>query len=447
MTDFTLSLSEHRYLAPGATEINAILTVRADPDAHAEPAPAGLAEVVVVDASGSMSIHDKMAAARRATVAAIEALPDGARFAVVAGDNDARMVFPSGEDLAVAGPRTRQAARTAIGRVRPSGGTRIGAWLRLARRLLAGRDDDVRHVTLLTDGQNRERAGELTRTLDDCRQVFQCDARGIGADWSADELIAIAQALRGQARAMTAGPALAADFRAVVGRWQAKAVRDLTLRIELSPFARLRWFREVHPTKNDLAAHTTPAGERAVNVATGAWAPGELRDYELSVDVGAAGQFDVDMRAGRVDALTGGSARSEPVVVLVRRTEGEALSVTRAGKSGRYELEARMSRWIGDGCAAYVADDRAGAERALGQAAAIAYLAGDQDMLDRIARVAEIVDAGNGKVRLRPDVPPEDWLALALDKEYSRSFREARCVCGYESPPGATTCLECRRPL
>ncbi|GLY93267.1 hypothetical protein Acsp02_05230 [Actinoplanes sp. NBRC 103695] len=447
MDDFTMTVSEHRYLAPGATEINTILTVRAGTE-PGEATPAALAEVIVVDASGSMTLRDKMANARRATIAAIEMLPEGARFAVVAGDTEARMVYPRDFGLATAGSRARREARAAIRATEPSGGTHIGVWLGLARRLLADRPDDVRHVTLLTDGQNQEQPGVLTRALDDCRDVFQCDARGIGADWNADELIAIAETLRGQARAITATTDLAADFRSVVGAWRAKSVRDLTLRIELSRFARLRHFRQVHPTKTELDSFTRPAGEQAVTVATGAWAAGELREYELGVDVGRAGELNTDLRAGRVDAFVGGRRRAAPAVVLLRRTEGGVLSLPLDDKSRRYSLEAQMSRALGDGCAAYLRKEGGQAERDVGRAVAIAHEAGDQDMLDRIARVAEIDDPAAGLVRLRPDVPDEWWLELAVDKTYSRQSRtDRRCVCGFTSAPGARTCEECRREL
>jgi len=122
--DIAVEISQNRFLAVTERQLHAALkiTARARPRAG-EPAasghPPGLAEVIVIDCSGSMgNPPTKMAAARRATAAAIEALPDGVGFAIVEGTHEARLVYPytapgqcDGEDAEGGHRRGRRAGR------------------------------------------------------------------------------------------------------------------------------------------------------------------------------------------------------------------------------------------------------------------------------------------------------------------------------------------------
>ena len=75
----------------------------------------------------------------------------------------------------------------------------MGTWLHRRRRALRHRRRPAqRHAILLTDGRTRRdaarpAAGDRRRR----RAVFQCDCRGVGADWEVNELRGIASALLG----------------------------------------------------------------------------------------------------------------------------------------------------------------------------------------------------------------------------------------------------------
>jgi len=49
--------------------------------------------VIIIDTSGSM-YGTKLREAQAATAAAIDCLPDGVHFALIAGNHEARVVFP-----------------------------------------------------------------------------------------------------------------------------------------------------------------------------------------------------------------------------------------------------------------------------------------------------------------------------------------------------------------
>ena len=115
----------------------------------------------MVDVSGSMDHpRTKLKAAVEATLAAIDCLPDGTLFGVIAGTEHARRVYPTGGQLEVASAETRRAARIGVSRLQARGGTAMGRWLMEAYNWLASYPEAIRHAVLLTDGRNETESGE-----------------------------------------------------------------------------------------------------------------------------------------------------------------------------------------------------------------------------------------------------------------------------------------------
>jgi len=85
------------------------------------------------------------AEAKAATAAAIDALRDGASFAVVAGTDVARMVYPTEPAMVAASAGSRAQAQAAV---RALVGQRAAPgsepWLLLAKQLLAGQDAEIK---------------------------------------------------------------------------------------------------------------------------------------------------------------------------------------------------------------------------------------------------------------------------------------------------------------
>src|SRR5262249_50270611 len=133
-------------------------------------------------------------AARQATAAAIDCIPDGTHFAVVAGDGTATVVVP----LAEASPASRQDARDRVRRLRAYGGTAMSTWLTAADTLFRQRAGAINHAILLTDGKNEsETRFRLDLALTRVTGLFQCDCRGVGTDWLVEELRHISSTLLG----------------------------------------------------------------------------------------------------------------------------------------------------------------------------------------------------------------------------------------------------------
>src|SRR2546428_3813469 len=96
-----LVVHQQSYLAAGSGVMDAILEVTARTPATGSGEAPEVAQVMLVDCSGSMLVPPtKITAARRATAAAIDVLRDGAYFAIVAGTEKAVLKYPSAPPMA-----------------------------------------------------------------------------------------------------------------------------------------------------------------------------------------------------------------------------------------------------------------------------------------------------------------------------------------------------------
>ena len=244
--DFTIEIFQNEYLPDGGQDVNAIVTVTSGDTVAVSDTSA--AEIIIIDCSGSMSSpQSKISEARAATAAAIEAIRDGVAFAVIAGTNEARPVFPAGGNLVIASEQTREDAKKAVAKLRPGGGTAIGKWLRLAHQMFTTRNEaTLRHAILLTDGKNQhETPAQLDQAIALCEGVFSCDCRGVGTDWEVSEIRRISTALLGTVDIVPDPAGLAADFAAMMENAMGKQVADVALRVWTPQHATLRFVKQV----------------------------------------------------------------------------------------------------------------------------------------------------------------------------------------------------------
>ncbi|MFC9977949.1 VWA domain-containing protein [Spirillospora sp. NPDC127200] len=428
LPEFTIEIDQNPYLPAGGREMHAVVTVRAA--GAARPGrPAEAAEIIVIDTSGSMSYGGKMAAARQAAKAALNVLRDGVRFAVVAGANQPRMVYPAGERLARMDAGTRKAARTAVGRLDASGGTAIGTWLRLADRLLAEDRPDVRHVTLLTDGKNQhETAAELDAALAQCAGGFVCDAFGVGTDWEVAELRKISSALLGTFLDVPDPADLEARFREITAAAMGKEVADVALRVWTPQTARIRFLKQMEPTVEDLTDRRVASGGQTGDYPLGAWGT-EDRDYHLCVEV-RPGDVGRQMRAAWVKLVVPGSGPAPvehtvgPVNVLAEWTDDEAKSTRISKGVAHHTGQSELAEAVQTGLEARRAGDEDRATARLGRAVVLAKQVGNEQVAELLERVVDVIDEESGTVRLKKDVDKAD--EMSLDTRSVRTVRTGR---------------------
>ncbi|KOX24612.1 von Willebrand factor A [Saccharothrix sp. NRRL B-16348] len=410
--DFAVEVFQNEYLPEGAADVDAIVTVTTT-GAAAQVVSAHAAEVVIVDTSASMAYPpSKLTAAKQATVAAIDALRDGVSFAVVAGTDTARTVYPRARKLVVADARTRAAAKQAVRMLRADGGTAMGRWLTLADELFAGFEGGPRHAILLTDGENQhESPRQLTRVLDEVAGRFTCDCRGVGTDWQVAELRRIAEAMLGTVDIVADPDGLAEDFRSMAAAAMGKAVADVSLRLWTPEGARVVSLKQVSPGLRDLTGRRVESGPRTGDYPTGAWGGAESRDYHLRVRVRPAGVGD-RMLASRVSLVGPAGEVLGQGRVLAVWTEDSALSTRISSEVAHYTGQAELAEAIQDGLEARKSGDVGRATAKLGRAVRLAHESGNTDTAKLLARVVEVEDPRTGTVKLRARVADADEMTL-----------------------------------
>jgi hypothetical protein len=471
---FTLAVSQNKYLSVDDDEVHAILTVTAC-DLAGTPYGKSLeaAEVIVIDCSGSMgNPPTKIAAARRATAAAIDALREGVFFAVVEGTHTARTTYPIERKLVVATSETKNAAKGAVRRLEANGATAMGTWLRLADRLLAAHPSAVRHVMLLTDGQNLpEHKQDLDKALTVCEGKFVCDGRGIGDDYAPEELQRIVSTLHGSADAILDEADLVPDFAAMMRAAMSKVVPDVRLRIKTMPFARLRFLKQTFPTEIDLTGLGRPIDEQMTVFSTGSWGEGEEREFHVCLEVDRAELAPhEDFQAARVDlaivhtATTKAEVRSKPEAIRVHRTDDVRLSSVLDPKVAHYTDHAELGNVVKAGWVAYDAGTLDRAEAEWGRAVALAAKLGHDTMLTRFSRLVDIIgDPADGVVRIKQNLLPRELFSVVLGSVTSTHSPDSvtqqatpeppadpdrKCPeCGYVSASTAKFCAPCGYPL
>jgi len=425
---FTVDIDQNPYLPAGGRDVSAVVTVTADEtgDGPAEvPPDGGSAEIVIVDCSGSMDYPPaKLAEARAATAAAVDVIRDGTSFAVIAGTSTAWPVYPADGTMAVAGERTRAEAKAALRQLRANGGTAIGQWLRLAHQVFSSSQATLRHAILLTDGKNQhETPEELAAAIALCEGVFRCDCRGVGTDWEVGELRKISTALLGSVDIVVDPAGLAADFEELMRGAMSKHLPDVALRVWTPQTAAVKFVKQVAPAIDDLTARRLATGAQAGDYPTGAWAPGESRDYHVAVTVNPA-SLGQEMLAARV-SLVASSAEGQQVLgqglVRVTWTDDEALSTRINARVAGYTGQAELAAAIADGLEANKRGDVDLATARLGRAVALAHQAGNEETARLLASVVDVVDEATGTVRLKKKV--DAAAEMALDTRSTKTVR------------------------
>ena len=422
MIAFAATTDQNEYLPTGGSRVDAIVTVTATGAGPRSAGADGAAVVLVLDGSGSMQPRKKWTALKKAARAAISQIRDDVPFGVVIGSEEAQVIYPRTAGLAKASNATRAEAIAAVDNERPGGGTAIGRWLLAACDRLAPYERSIRHVILLTDGQDQhETPDELAAAVSACAGVFQCDCRGVGTDWRVDELRSIASALLGTVDIVAEPDDMPADFEAMMRRAMGKQTADVRLRVWTPRGATVTFVKQVSPAVDDLTTKGVAVDDRTSDFPTGAWGD-EVREYHVSVAVPPQ-QVGDEMAAGRVSLIVDGQAVSQSLIKAIW-TDDHAASTRLNQRVAHYTGQVELAEAIADGLDARSKGDVATAADRLGRAAQLADASGNSETLRLIKGVVDVVDAPTGTVRLRPKVSAED--EMTLDARSTRTIRLER---------------------
>lgn len=411
MADFTAQVFQNEYLADGATDVHAVVSVTCSNAGVAGQTGGGqAAEIVIIDASGSMeSPSSKIRAARAGGQAAVEEIVDGTWFAVIVGRHEAALAYPpSGMVPMDAGHRSQ--AKQAVAMLSPSGGTAIGTWLQLATALFQSVPAVQRHAILLTDGKNEsEEPWRLGQAIDEARGLYQCDCRGVGEDWVVDELRAVATGLLGSVDLIADPQDMEEDFTEMMRTAMSRGVSTASLRVWAPQGSEVLFVRQVAPTVEDLTARRQDVSPLIGDFPTGAWGD-ESRDYHISVRVPArpAGS---EQLAARVQLVVNDEVVAQGLVKATWTTDTDL--TTRIDPAvAHYTGQAELAAAIQAGLAAKAAGDDRTATVQLGRAVQLAAETGNDATTRLLAKVVDVEDADAGTVRLKREVSKLDEMAL-----------------------------------
>ncbi|GAA1991430.1 protein kinase domain-containing protein [Catenulispora subtropica] len=369
-----IDVNQNEYLAAGTREVHAIVTVAASaataspPRASAprradrsygpaKPVLAGTADgppsvVFIADCSRSLAEPGRLEGVKAALCAGIDELPDGARFAVIAGRADSQVVYPVDGGPVPAAAASRAAAKAAVGRLTAYGGREIGLWLSRAARMFALGSAPVRHAILIVNGRDEGlHPSRLALTARACAGLYTADCLGLGDDWEVGEMRLVSEQLSGTV-ALVAEPALLPEaVREATVEACKKRVADVELSLWTPSGAVIRYVKQVAPTLRDLTDKRIPADAvRTFAFPTGAWGE-ETREFHICVEVepGLLGQEKLAARVQltargpeAVEVLGEGKIRAVWVddETLVMRV------VSKVGPYGPYTGQADAELWV-----------------------------------------------------------------------------------------------------
>jgi len=402
---FSLQPYCNAFLEDGNRRVDVIMTVRAVETDTAPQAKEPLEFGIVIDCSGSMGTHGRMAAAKLAARGAIARIPDGVVFFVVAFNDEARVIVKA----TVASEASRALASRSVAMIEAGGGTSMARALYAADEQFSSKTDAVRVCQFYTDGDNGDQPGVLESVLGDVRGRFQCECRGIGEDWKPAQLLQIAEALMGTARLVSSGDDIAADLKETFEHAAARRTADVRLRLIVPPkMASIVKVLRVSPTVIDFTNEVIAVDDRTFDYPTGAWAV-EERDFHVVIEMKQAGAVGEQMRIVRTALVIGGKVEDQPAVTVT--WSDDARMTTRIDPQvAHYTGQAELAAVTREGFEALEKGDTQEATVKLGKAMKLAQDSGNDEATRRLGKVVDIVDADRGTVRLRAGVQKSDLL-------------------------------------
>jgi hypothetical protein len=386
----------------------------------------------IVDKSGSMA-GERIEAVKNAVIQAIEMLDERAWFFIVVFDSTAQLIVQRSQ----ATLENKRLAALVLSNLTAGGGTAMSTGLRAALEIFQGAPDAIREAIFLTDGKNEsESSDKVVHVLAECDGVFECECWGVGTDWKVGEVQTIARALLGKASLVPDPTGIADAFRGAMEQASAKALKDVRLRLWAPQGANVVFVKQVNPTIEEMTNKARVVSPQVREYMTGAWGPGEARDFHVAIDV-RAGDVGAEVLAARPSIVYLEWVSSSPAASAGGQWAEREEKPPEARLFGTWTGDDSLSSRIDHHVAHYTGQDElanaiqkglelrshgedAAATQMLGRAVKIAHQSHNAEMTQRLAKVVEVVDAGTGTVRLKKDVKKAATMDLELESRTTK---------------------------
>jgi hypothetical protein len=419
---FTVESYFNPFLPLGGKRIDAVLTVSCENEGVQAVSTQDRAIELLLDTSGSMDNGNRMHNMKLAARTAVERMPDGVLFGIIAFNSDAHVLVP----LQRSTPQSRAQASNMIQQLHAGGGTEFSKALLAARNEFLKFPGVIACARLLTDGENNKDDTKkwLKSAVAQCQGVFQCDTRGVDTDWQPDDLKYIASSLLGNAEAVTDASKLAEDFQDFLNRSVAKSVAGATLRLWSPKTSKLVLVKQVSPDIIDLMPQIKRIDDKNVEVQLGSWAT-EKRDYQIAFELEPNNEGEEVLACRpKLIYVTGGQTIEVPGQNVVATWSSDESKTTRMNKEvAHYNGQGELQEAIEQGMKAKAAGNVDVATRLLGKAARLAVQSGNDEVTRRLEKVVSIDDAASETVRLKRTDKAAD---LELEVGATRTVRRSR---------------------
>lgn len=420
---FTGVVHQNKFLSQGATEVNAIVSIKSTVAASAAKSSGGLVVGFVGDGSGSMS-GEKWRAAKQALIDSVGKLPDGCEYFVIIGRSEPDVVVPAQRATA----DSKVAALKVLARTKDEGGTAFAAWLGAARGEFAKCTGAIKVLVFLTDGDNsNDDNAILPSELQRCAGQFEVESRGVGDAYRPDQLRMIQQALGGSVDIIRRPEDLSDDFAAILERATGLAMSDVFVQIWMPVGAKLATVKQFGNEILDLTPKIQPGpNPRTQRIPTGNWGE-ESRDFHVVVqlDPGAIGKVGDTKLCARVGLIYAQGGQETEVKldaggqVVAIWTDDEKQSAVINPRVANYTGQAELADRIQEGIRALEAGNQELATAALQRANSLAEQTGHEATRKLIRKLADVDERGT--LRIKQNVDKMD--VKELD---TRSTRTAR---------------------
>jgi hypothetical protein len=255
------------------------------------------------------------------------------------------------------------------------------------------------------------------------------------------EVQKIADALLGKASIVPDPAGIEAAFSAAIAKASAKALKDVRLRLWAPQGATIAFVKQANPTLEDLTPKARVVTPQIREYMTGAWGPGESRDFHVAIDVRPGGVGE-EMLAARPSlawlASTGGTwveqeEKPAGARIFATWTADDTLSSRIDHHVAHYTGQGELASAIQQGLDLRAQGNEAAATQLLGRAVKIANESGNADMTHRLAKVVDVIDVATGTVRLKRDASKVATMDLELESRTTKRMAKKA------PPPGGPT--------
>jgi Ca-activated chloride channel homolog len=411
---FHITAYTNPYLRLEQNSMQAVLSLNVDADLPIAPAPLALA--IALDHSGSME-GPKMRAARDGAIKVVQALDEQMLLLVVIFNENARVVFGP----VLANDENKRRAILQLQMVHAMGGTRMSNALNAIVENLGQQRNYVTKVLFLTDGRNEgEQRQQLNQAIERCQRAqMSISAWGVGTDWDAAELRAMADSTHGTADIIPSPNQVGPTFIAAFREMRRTALTQTRLQLWTPNGVKVQRIQQVFPNLVPLGLEQDPANPRQVIIGLGSFAAGAQYEYlvDLTVPIYAPGQQFLMLRPS-VKYLVGGRDEAEEKSersgwVFVQWTEDHALAARIEQHIAHYTNQEELAQAIKAGQEALAQGDREKATRLLGQALAISERTRNEH-ITRLLSTIVLRDA-NGTVHLNAQADAVARKTLAIN--------------------------------